>query len=150
MISRVLKYIFALSVLVALLGSVTICMAEIKPAMRQIPRQGPLTEREMSWAKTAWSYFQNNVNPVTGLAGAQPNYSPFTMWDLSAHMAAILSANELGLIDDKEFDSRMRKIISWLNVMELFRGDLPNQFYSADNGAWWIGPISQVRSAGQR
>ncbi len=88
--------------------------------MRQIPRQGPLTEREMSWAKTAWSYFQNNVNPVTGLAGAQPNYSPFTMWDLSAHMAAILSANELGLIDDKEFDSRMRKIISWLNVMELF------------------------------
>ncbi|HAS88656.1 MAG TPA: hypothetical protein DCS48_05050 [Desulfovibrio sp.] len=135
MISRGIKYFLALSVIIALLGSSALCMAQIKPATRQIPRQGPLTEREMEWAKTAWSYFQNNVNPETGLAGAQPNYSPFTMWDLGAHMGAILSAKELGLIDDKEFDSRIRKIISWLNVMELFRGDLPNQFYSADNGA---------------
>ncbi|WP_051677146.1 DUF3131 domain-containing protein [Maridesulfovibrio frigidus] len=109
--------------------------ADFKPAVKQVPRQGPLTPREQKWAETAWDYFKNNVNQQTGLAGAQPNYSPFTMWDLSAHIAAVVAAKELGIIDSKDFDSRIRKIVSWLNVMELFRGDLPNQFYSADNGA---------------
>ncbi|XPV77590.1 MAG: DUF3131 domain-containing protein [Desulfovibrio sp.] len=107
----------------------------MSPASSQFPRQGALTEQEMKWARTAWKYFENNVNPDTGLAGAQPNYAPFTMWDLSAHFAAILAAKELGMIDNHEFDKRIRTILSWMNRMDLFNGSLPNQFYSADNGA---------------
>ncbi len=114
-------------------GSPALC-APIRPAEKQIPRQGPLTANERQWAEIAWNYFQNNVNQETGLSGAQPNYAPFTMWDLSAHIAAIISAHQLNLIDEREFDSRIRKILRWFISMELFRGDLPNQFYSADNG----------------
>jgi hypothetical protein len=108
--------------------------AEISPARQQQPRQGPLTEQEQKWARIAWTYFEKNVNPQTGLAGAQPNYAPFTMWDLSAHIAAILAAKEFKFIDSKQFDHRIRSILVWMNRMQLFRGVLPNQFYSADNG----------------
>lgn len=75
MIAKALKQILFLCVIFTLLGAPVLNAAGIKPATRQIPRRGPLTEREMGWARTAWSYFQNNVNPATGLAGAQPNYS---------------------------------------------------------------------------
>lgn len=109
-------------------------LQEIRPAARAHPRQGPLTDREMRWAKAAWTYFRNNVNPDTGLAGAQPNYAPFTLWDISAHIAAVVAARNFGFIDEAEFDGRIRKILTWLNHMELFRDTLPNQFYSADNG----------------
>ncbi|NDV19259.1 DUF3131 domain-containing protein [Pseudodesulfovibrio sp. JC047] len=127
-----LLLIFPLIVLI--LACSTAWSAPISPAREPVPRQGPLTKQEQQWARIAWSYFQANVNEETGLAGAQPNYAPFTMWDISAHIAAIISAYQLGLIEEKEFDGRIRKILKWFTNMDLFRGDLPNQFYSADNG----------------
>ncbi len=130
---------FLISVIISLIIIQTFSRAglfarDIRPAHKPIPRQGPLTEREMKWARIAWKYFENNVNPRTGLAGAQPNYAPFTMWDLAAHIAAIIAAYELKIIDSHEFDMRIRKILIWMNHMKFFRDTLPNQFYSADHG----------------
>ena len=59
------------------------------PWVRQVPRRatGALTDVEMSLARTAWKYFENNYQPATGFVNAVDNYPSSTMWDLASAFA---------------------------------------------------------------
>ena len=50
-------------------------------------------------AQVAWKYFENNTQPETGLANAVDKYPSTTMWDTASYLGALVSAYELGIIE---------------------------------------------------
>lgn len=89
-----------------------------------------LTEREQTWARTAWTYFQKNVDASTGLPGSVENYPSATMWDVGSYLLAVISARQLDLIDTAEFDQRIGKALTSLGALPLFDKQLPNKAYN--------------------
>jgi Protein of unknown function (DUF3131) len=89
-----------------------------------------LNEREQVWARTAWKYFQKNVDPGTGLPGSVENYPSATMWDVGSYLLAVISARQLDLIDKAEFDQRIGKALTSLGALPLFDKQLPNKAYN--------------------
>lgn len=94
------------------------------------PRNGSLTPAEWDMAKAAWLYFQNNVQPDTGMANAVDNFPSATLWDMASYLAAIVSAHGLGLIDQAEAESRLDQSLSTLEHLQLFRQECPNKVYN--------------------
>lgn len=92
-------------------------------------RNGELTEEEMAMAKVAWQYFESNYQPTTGMVNAVNNYPSVTMWDLASYLGGLVAAFELGIIEKDVFDTRIRKLWTTLNNIELFRDELPNKAY---------------------
>jgi Protein of unknown function (DUF3131) len=113
---------------------VPVVAADAEPA-RYPPRSGPLTEREMEIARTAWKYFENNYQPATGFVNAVDTYPSTTMWDTASSVGALYAARELGLIDKLTFDGKLRTLLKTLNTMSFFRDELPNKVYHAATGA---------------
>ncbi len=97
-------------------------------------RHGRLSPEELTWAKTAWIYFVNNTNVQTGLVNSVDRYQAATMWHVGDYLAALVAARELGLIDVREFDVRVSKVLEFLNSMELSGGVVPNKVYNTQNG----------------
>lgn len=97
-------------------------------------RHGALTETERTWAAAAWRYFENNVQPETGLVNAVDNYPNASMWNVGDYLAAAQAAHALGLVEDREFNSRISKVLHFLNTMPLAGQRLPNKRYSTLNG----------------
>jgi len=110
-------------------AAATACPADPVPAARYPQRSGRLSERELDMARTAWRYFERNTQD-TGLANAVDGYPSTTMWDTAASIAAIVAANELGLIPRQEADQRMARLVDTLGRLELFRGEMPNKVYN--------------------
>ena len=50
------------------------------------PTVAELTPRERRWAEAAWSYFQNNTRPETGLADSVKGYPSTTLWDTGSQL----------------------------------------------------------------
>ncbi|HEV2611029.1 MAG TPA: DUF3131 domain-containing protein [Noviherbaspirillum sp.] len=100
----------------------------------QIGRYGKLTEQEMQWAKTAWRYFENNTNPDNGLVNSFDRYPTFSMWHVADYMAALAAARDLAVIDAREFDYRMSRLLKFLNSMDLSEGSVPNKLYNSITG----------------
>lgn len=98
------------------------------------PRRGPLTDAEMEMARTAWRYFQNNTQDWTGLANAADQYPSTTLWDTASYIAAIVSAQGLGLIGDTEADARLGSLLRTLAGLDLFRQSCPNKVYDTRSG----------------
>lgn len=98
------------------------------PAARYERRAGPLTDREMAMARTAWKYFENNTQP-TGLANAVDQYPSTTLWDTASYLGAIVAARELGIVSPEAADERLRRLFATFNNLSLFRGELPNKVY---------------------
>lgn len=98
-------------------------------------RHGDLTEKEQEWSEIAWSYFENNYNPQTGLVNSVDRYPSTTMWHTADYLAALIVARELELLDKKEFDERFSRLLRTLNTMELFVGELPNTVYSTTSAS---------------
>ena len=73
-------------------------------------------------AKTAWKFFELFTDPQTGLvpgtAWKEEESSRFyaftTMWDAGTHIIALISAHALGLIDDKDFTDRAKRLLAHL------------------------------------
>jgi len=91
--------------------------------------QNPLGEADYRVAKIAWSYFEKNYNPETGLVNSVDGYPSTTMWDTGSALAAFIAARELGFIEQKEFDDAVMKLIGSLQAMELFEDKAPNKVY---------------------
>ncbi|MBP0616488.1 DUF3131 domain-containing protein [Jiella mangrovi] len=89
----------------------------------------PLTEKEMTQAKIAWRYFQNNTDKNTLLVNAANNYPSTTIWDTGSYLIGLISAYRLGIIEDVEFHGRLNGALVSLDTMELFEGRLPNKAY---------------------
>jgi hypothetical protein len=104
------------------------CQPGPLPSARYERRFGPLTERELAMARTAWKYFENNTQP-TGLANAVDNYPSTTMWDTASYLGAIVSARELAIITPQQADERLAKAIAALQGLSFFRDELPNKVY---------------------
>lgn len=90
----------------------------------------PLRKDQIEWAKIAWRYFENNIDPASGLANATNDYKSTTMWDTGSFLLAVISAQKIGLIDKKTFDRIIEKALSSLAKLPLFDGKLPNKAYN--------------------
>lgn len=97
-------------------------------------RHGPLTDREMEMARTAWSYFEQRYQPETGLVNAVGAYPSTTLWDTASYISGLVAAYELGIIDKRTFDSRATKLIGTLRNLSLFNGEAPNKVYNTQTG----------------
>jgi len=100
-------------------------------ATRTYPtRRGKLSEREMEMARTAWKYFERNLQESTGLVNAVNNYPSTTLWDTASYLGGLVAAYELEIIEREEFSRRIVKILKTFNSLEFFRGELPNKVYN--------------------
>ncbi|GHG33715.1 DUF3131 domain-containing protein [Paracoccus aerius] len=97
-------------------------------------RNGPLTPRERKMAETAWAYFEQRLQPETGLVNAVGAYPSTTLWDTASYISALVAAHELGIIDKRTFDLRASQLIGTLRNLDLFRGELPNKVYNTKTG----------------
>lgn len=93
-------------------------------------RAGALSEDEREMARIAWRYFQNNTQAATGLVNAVDGFPSTTLWDIGSALAAIVSAQELGLIERGEANARIGAILTTLAQIELFRDICPNKAYN--------------------
>ncbi len=90
-----------------------------------------LTAAELALAQTAWKYFENNSNESTGLVNSADKFPSVTLWDQSAAIAALVSAKELGIIEEKEFNNKLDKMLTTLAKLELYNEELPNKVYNS-------------------
>ncbi|MBL1210866.1 DUF3131 domain-containing protein, partial [Geminocystis sp. GBBB08] len=91
----------------------------------------PLTLGELTAAKTAWAYFQNNWNDKTGLVNSADGFPSVTLWDQAAALAALVSAKELELIPATEFKAKMTQSLTTLAKLPLYNKELPNKVYNS-------------------
>lgn len=95
------------------------------------PGVGELTAEEMAMARQAWQYFESNWNDETGLVNSADKFPSVTMWDQAAAIAALVSAKELNLVPEAEFNAKMNRMLKTLATMPLYKGELPNKVYNA-------------------
>lgn len=103
---------------------------EMSPNIAALQTPRSLTKQEMEWARIAWKYFKNNVDPRTGLVNSVDNYPSTTLWDTASQLMALVSARKLEIITQKEFDSHVGKVFHSLERMPLFDNALPNKSYN--------------------
>lgn len=99
-----------------------------------IGRWGRLTKDEQQWARTAWRYVENNTDYDSGLVNGQDREPVFTVWNAADALAAVVAAHELGVIEAREFDLRLSRLLGFLGTMDLSGGRLPNKAYHAGSG----------------
>ena len=85
-------------------------------------------------ARAAWQHFNRLWQPATGLANATPGYDKLTSWDLGSVLAALVSARELGLIDDAVYKQRLGRTLQTMERMPLFEKAVFNKMYSSRTG----------------
>ncbi|TDL90489.1 DUF3131 domain-containing protein [Meridianimarinicoccus aquatilis] len=90
---------------------------------------GSVTPEYLDYARTAWRYFENNTDPVTGLAGSADKYPSTTMWETGSYLIATVSAERLAIVSRDEAAQRIAKVIESLGQMVLFEDSLPNKAY---------------------
>ncbi|MEM6451600.1 MAG: DUF3131 domain-containing protein [Cyanobacteria bacterium P01_D01_bin.105] len=95
----------------------------------------PITEEELQYATSAWTYFVDNVQPDTGFANSVGGYPSGTLWDMGNYLTAMNAVRWMGIIDQGEFDSRLNQFLAELSKLELFEGNLPNKVYNSATGA---------------
>lgn len=89
-----------------------------------------LSEVELEMAKVAWTYFKNNTDTETGLVNSVDGYTAATLWDTASYLMALISVQEIGIIEEEEFDTRLQQVLKTLAALPLFEGKLPNKVYS--------------------
>lgn len=107
-------------------------LADPAPAKPQFcpARTAELSERDKEIAKVAWQYFENNLQPDTGLVNAVDNYPSTTMWDVGSTLAAFIAAEKLGMIPRDRFDRMTGHLLDTLQHLDLFNGEAPNKVYN--------------------
>jgi hypothetical protein len=122
---------------IALVASFAACSKDTTaPGDTTSPPDTPKTESDvfLAAARTAWTFVANNTQASTGLAKAHDNFQFITTWDIASQIAAIYSAHELGIIDDANYDGRIKKILATLTTLPLFQGAAFNRFYDSQTG----------------
>ncbi|MGF1683608.1 DUF3131 domain-containing protein [Photobacterium minamisatsumaniensis] len=97
-------------------------------------RYGELTEQELEWAETAWTYVENNTDLTTGLVNSLDNYPTTNLSNLADYLMALMAAQEFQFITSKEHDERLTLVLSFLNEMPLGLTGVPNKVYSTGTG----------------
>jgi hypothetical protein len=94
-----------------------------------------LTPEERVFARVAWKYFENNLQPATGLVNSVDNFTASTMWDTGSYLMAVVSAQKLGIITPAEATERLQAALRALRAMPLFDNELPNKSYNTVTNA---------------
>jgi len=113
--------------------------AATSPARSPRPAQGQwgaVSDRDvfMNAARTAWTYVDGQYNPQTGLVNSVVNYKYATVWDIGSTLLALFSANQLGLLPDAEYDTRMRRALQTLTETRIFDNGAFNKNYHTESG----------------
>jgi hypothetical protein len=87
-------------------------------------------------ARLAWTYFERNYKPATGLVNATPVWANTSLWDVGGQLLATHAAKELGLITPAEYDQRTKKTLTTLEKLPLFRDQAFNKVYSTQSVAF--------------
>ena len=95
------------------------------------PTAGKLTAAELEMARQAWNYFEKNWNEETGLVNSVDGFTSVTLWDQAAGMAALVSAFELDIVPEKEFNDKMGTALKSLAKLPLYKNELPNKVYNS-------------------
>ncbi len=119
---------------VAYRGLETAATSLAQSSLWYVGRRGPLSEKELSWARTAWTYFENNYHPQTGLVNGADRYPVVSMWHVGDYLAALHSARQLGIIEERIYDQRLSAVLARLSGLPLAFGELPNTLYNAQSG----------------
>ena len=119
---------------IALILSLAACGKESTAPDNSGGTPNPGTDVWMAGAQTAWTFIENNTQASTGLAKAHDNFQFITTWDIASQIAATYSAHELGLIDDANYDGRIKKILATLTTLPLYQGAAFNRFYDSQTG----------------
>jgi hypothetical protein len=85
-------------------------------------------------AAIAWAYVARHYRPETGFVDATVGYPYNTVWDIASGLAALYSAHALELIDDANYDRRMRRVLGSLGTIGLVDNVAFNKLYSARTG----------------
>lgn len=109
------------------------CGVVLRPSAFGDARNGSLST-EQQWARTAWRYVENNTDYDTGLVNGMDRAPLFTVWNAADALAAVVAARELGVIEAREFDLRLSRLLGFLATMDLSGGRLPNKAYHAGTG----------------
>lgn len=91
-----------------------------------------LTPQEIQYANVAWKYFENNYQAKTGMVNGSDRIAAFSVADLGSYLMGMVSAYELNIIDSAEFDNRLKKAISTINNLPLYKNILPNKKYNSN------------------
>ena len=89
---------------------------------------------EQLWARIAWRYIENNTDYDTGLVNGVDRSPVFTAWNLADALAAVVAGHELDVIDTREFDLRLSRLLGFAATMDLSSGQMPNKAYHAASG----------------
>jgi Protein of unknown function (DUF3131) len=91
-----------------------------------------LSITEKRYAKVAWKYFEVNME-ASGLPNDRNFIKGSTLWGLGDYIAALQSARLLDVLNDDQFDLRLRKVLGMLPKIALFTGELPNRSYNSQS-----------------
>jgi len=133
-----IRQYFALALVVAFAACSkdTTAPADVTNPPPPPPPVTPKTESDvfLAGARTAWTFVENNTQASTGLAQAHDNFQFVTTWDIASQIAATYSAHELGIIDNTNYDTRIKKILATLTTLPLYQGAAFNRFYDSKTG----------------
>lgn len=109
---------------------------EAGPPPPRPPSTAPPTDAPafLEAARAAWTYVDRQYQPATGLVNSISGYPYATIWDVASGIGATYSARELGLLDDVEYDRRMRRVLRTLQEMRLYEAVAFNKNYSTRTG----------------
>jgi hypothetical protein len=93
-------------------------------------------------AETAWKYFSPGVgvDVKTGLPWTSTGSPYITDWDIGVYIQAVIDASKLNLTQptgDWGFNSRIDKVLKFLETRELNNFSYPFWFYQATDGKIW-------------
>jgi Protein of unknown function (DUF3131) len=96
----------------------------------------PLGIIDKRYAQAAWAYFEANTE-TTGLVNDRTNVKGATLWGLGNYLMALHSARTLGVIDNKNFDTRVRNLLGTMSQLPLAMNELPHRSYNT----WSLQPV---------
>lgn len=98
-------------------------------------------------ARGAWAYVERHYQAATGLVDATAGYRYTTVWDVASGIAALYSGHALGLLDDAEYDRRIRRVLTTLQTMAMVDDAAFNKVYSTRT-AGMVGPDTRPSAVG--
>ncbi|HZZ85152.1 MAG TPA: DUF3131 domain-containing protein [Anaeromyxobacteraceae bacterium] len=115
--------------------SALLLAARVAGAQQQCPAPAPPPSPEAaSVARVAWTYFERNYRPETGMVDSVEGYPSTSVWDLGSSILATVAARRLGVLSEPDFDRRVRALLGTLSRLPLFEGELPNKAYDTTTG----------------
>ncbi|NOK70974.1 MAG: DUF3131 domain-containing protein [Chloroflexi bacterium AL-N10] len=106
-------------------------MAIKTPYIPETSELQPFESKELDIARQAWAYFEHNWHEETGLVNSANDFPSVTLWDQTAALAAVVSAYELGIIPQDEFNNKIKTSLETIKNLALYKQELPNKVYNA-------------------